>query len=243
MKARKNKRSFTLIELLVVIAIIAVLASMLLPALSSARAKAQLITCSNQQKQIGVGFAIYHSDNNDYSPYYSRAGIGVWNNVFMVEGILQIATFVCPSLPVDAQKHYNQGSKPGPIYASNYGLLNTGYGYNYSYVGSHILPTGNPMPSDSVSRISEFKYHSQMFYTMDTALRGDLTKGCYRVTNNYSGTASTSQGNPDPRHNGRVNVLFGDGRVDSAKITQFSSTMSIEFRNQFGYNFYHGGRN
>jgi prepilin-type N-terminal cleavage/methylation domain-containing protein len=65
----KTKQSFTLIELLVVVAIIGILASLLLPALSNAKAKAMFALCKNNSRQITTSVILYSDNSNGYLPF------------------------------------------------------------------------------------------------------------------------------------------------------------------------------
>ena len=80
------KRAFTLIELLVVIAIIAILAALLLPALTSAKARGQQVACISNFHQLQLAFIVYCSENNDTMPQNNGAGPSSTLGVYSTPG-------------------------------------------------------------------------------------------------------------------------------------------------------------
>jgi prepilin-type N-terminal cleavage/methylation domain-containing protein/prepilin-type processing-associated H-X9-DG protein len=118
LETRAKTAGFTLIELLVVIAIIAILASMLLPALSRAKEQAKQSSCINNFKQLSLGLTIYTSDNGCYPGSYSPAdGSYIWMVRILPGCGSARQVFFCPAAPSDAAWDTNLnktlGSKVG----------------------------------------------------------------------------------------------------------------------------------
>ncbi|MBN2642703.1 MAG: DUF1559 domain-containing protein [Victivallales bacterium] len=231
--------SFTLIELLVVISIIAILASLLLPALNNARDKARAIECKNNLKTQGLGFMQYTTDYNDYIPYPIAPGTpldngiygggGVWNNrgwaahisVYFVGGYKD---------PHDWPSSYKPFSKWNMFLCS-------------SDTKKQIVSGGDPRPRLSYSMPISL-VRSTVYYgikTHDSYLRKNTSSIITIIEHNekkynYSGSwigitgggalsymIGTSR-NEGYRHHAKTNMLLLDGHVDAARQVQLDSS-------------------
>jgi prepilin-type N-terminal cleavage/methylation domain-containing protein/prepilin-type processing-associated H-X9-DG protein len=230
MNRSHRKKGFTLIELLVVVAIIAVLIAILLPALGSARQRANEIVCQNNMRSSGQASSFFANENNERlevyhnlpnSTVYSLPGEYYWSNLLIAKKYLpDHKSLLCPTMKPTADEAFDQYRTFGARIDT---LCNTAYsqpGRPSEYFMEVSIKGSTLYRNDyiQINRISDF---SRFFYIADSVFPpgwGDWTgtqNGClYFVAGATSAYMCHSNGQT-------LNAWFFDGHAAALNRGRF----------------------
>jgi len=236
-----RQAAFTLIELLVVIAIIAILATLLLPALASAKQLANSTKCTSNLRQVSLFIQLYESDNSETFPPHKLSNTGDdvddwWGANIITYGGGRSNLFHCPGIN-GPQKNVN-----GSIWNWAFNRDLVGYGYNAYFLGEYAQTIeDNSYTVGGISYVPQWWFKSahvvapaDCLMVVDSNPEADGTwsascwwpKACEIEANSGS---QEFEGVCMLRHNLRGNIVFVDGHAEPRKDSQINPPYDPEY--------------
>jgi prepilin-type N-terminal cleavage/methylation domain-containing protein/prepilin-type processing-associated H-X9-DG protein len=220
---------FTLIELMVVVAIIAILASILLPAIARSKEKGRQISCLNNMRQIGIAFRLYHGDADDVFPapgskqrYGPQPEDWIWwqygrnitnSSIARYLDGFNPKIFTCPA---DRDAFDLQGKGPLP---------DSPYRYSYSLT-SHDLQEERNIGMASIITVERKVYPYRASMILKPSEKIMLTEESRETVNDPRFVPKDDK--LTDRHNGRCNALFADGHIKTIDPNNATNSVTVQ---------------